>query len=224
MQGNLLTAAQTDTIVKKTQIDKTRFIDGLLQSNIISPRDLATFCSETFGYPLMDLSVINESLIPDKLVDPKLMQTQRLVPIAKKGNKLALAVSDPTNNSAFDQVKFQTSLGIELIIVQHDALLKMLEKISKTSEQSLNDLSGDEFDLDFKEEDLGQAAAAAAADAQANEVDDAPIVKFLQKMLVDAINLGASDLHFEPFEKFYRIRFRVDGELREIAAAAGDQG
>lgn len=217
MQGNLLTAAQTDTIVKKTQIDKTRFIDGLLQSNIISPRDLATFCSETFGYPLMDLSVINESLIPDKLVDPKLMQTQRLVPIAKKGNKLALAVSDPTNNSAFDQVKFQTSLGIELIMVQHDALLKMLEKISKTSEQSLNDLSGDEFDLDFKEEDLGQAAAAAAADAQANEVDDAPIVKFLQKMLVDAINLGASDLHFEPFEKFYRIRFRVDGELREIA-------
>ena len=217
MQGNLLTAAQTDTIVKKTQIDKTRFIDGLLQRNIISPRDLATFCSETFGYPLMDLSVINESLIPDKLVDPKLMQTQRLVPIAKKGNKLALAVSDPTNNSAFDQVKFQTSLGIELIMVQHDALLKMLEKISKTSEQSLNDLSGDEFDLDFKEEDLGQAAAAAAADAQANEVDDAPIVKFLQKMLVDAINLGASDLHFEPFEKFYRIRFRVDGELREIA-------
>lgn len=217
MQGNLLTAAQTDTIVKKTQIDKTRFIDGLLQSNIISPRDLATFCSETFGYPLMDLSVINESLIPDKLVDPKLMQTQRLVPIAKKGNKLALAVSDPTNNSAFDQVKFQTSLGIELIMVQHDALLKMLEKISKTSEQSLNDMSGDEFDLDFKEEDLGQAAAAAAADAQANEVDDAPIVKFLQKMLVDAINLGASDLHFEPFEKFYRIRFRVDGELREIA-------
>jgi type IV pilus assembly protein PilB len=217
MQGNLLTAAQTDTIVKKTQIDKTRFIDGLLQSNIISPRDLATFCSETFGYPLMDLSVINESLIPDKLVDPKLMQTQRLVPIAKKGNKLALAVSDPTNNSAFDQVKFQTSLGIELIMVQHDALLKMLEKISKTSEQSLNDLSGDEFDLDFKEEDLGQAAAAAAADAQANEIDDAPIVKFLQKMLVDAINLGASDLHFEPFEKFYRIRFRVDGELREIA-------
>jgi type IV pilus assembly protein PilB len=102
-------------------------------------------------------------------------------------------------------------------MVQHDALLKMLEKISKTSEQSLNDLSGDEFDLDFKEEDLGQAAAAAAADAQANEVDDAPIVKFLQKMLVDAINMGASDLHFEPFEKFYRIRFRVDGELREIA-------
>jgi type IV pilus assembly protein PilB len=130
MQGNLLTAAQTDTIVKKTQIDKTRFIDGLLQS-ALSVRDLATFCSETFGYPLMDLSVINESLIPDKLVDPKLMQTQRLVPIAKKGNKLALAVSDPTNNSAFDQVKFQTSLGIELIMVQHDALLKMLEKSAK---------------------------------------------------------------------------------------------
>ena len=97
--------------------------------------------------------------------------------------------------------------------MQHDALVKLLEKIGKTSEQSLNDLAGDDFDIEFREEDLGQAAA----DAQATEVDDAPIVKFLQKMLIDAINMGASDLHFEPFEKFYRIRFRVDGELREIA-------
>lgn len=216
LQGNLLTPVQVDTIVKKTQQDKTPFIDELLQSKHMNARDLASFCSDTFGYPLLDLTVINESLLPDKLVDQKLMQTQRLLPIAKKGNKLALAVSDPTNNSAFDQVKFQTSLSIELIMVQHDVLLKLLEKISKTSEQNLNELSGDDFDLDFKDDDA-TLAANAAADAQANEVDDAPIVRFLQKMLVDAINMGASDLHFEPFEKFYRIRFRVDGELREIA-------
>lgn len=216
LQGNLLTPVQVDTIVKKTQQDKTPFIDELLQSKHMNARDLASFCSDTFGYPLLDLTVINESLLPDKLVDHKLMQTQRLLPIAKKGNKLALAVSDPTNNSAFDQVKFQTSLSIELIMVQHDVLLKLLEKISKTSEQNLNELSGDDFDLDFKDDDA-TLAANAAADAQANEVDDAPIVRFLQKMLVDAINMGASDLHFEPFEKFYRIRFRVDGELREIA-------
>ncbi|MBC3869965.1 type IV-A pilus assembly ATPase PilB [Undibacterium oligocarboniphilum] len=216
LQGNLLTPVQVDTIVKKTQQDKTPFIDELLQSKHMNARDLASFCSDTFGYPLLDLTVINENLLPDKLVDQKLMQTQRLLPIAKKGNKLALAVSDPTNNSAFDQVKFQTSLSIELIMVQHDVLLKLLEKISKTSEQNLNELSGDDFDLDFKDDDA-TLAANAAADAQANEVDDAPIVRFLQKMLVDAINIGASDLHFEPFEKFYRIRFRVDGELREIA-------
>ncbi|MBI3284073.1 MAG: type IV-A pilus assembly ATPase PilB [Burkholderiales bacterium] len=212
-QANLLSPAQIDAISKKTQMEKTPFVDGLLQSGIINSRDLATFCSEAFGYPLLDLALINESLIPEKLVDPKLMQSQCMVAIAKKGNKVSLAISDPTNNSALDQVKFQTGLGIELIVVQHDALLKLLDKLSKTSEQSLNDLAGDDYELEFKEDDAGQATA----DTQATEIDDAPVVKFLQKMLVDAINLGASDLHFEPFEKFYRIRFRVDGELREIA-------
>ncbi|MFZ6655506.1 type IV-A pilus assembly ATPase PilB [Undibacterium sp. TJN19] len=212
-QANLLSAAQVDVVSKKAQADKTHFIDGLLQSGILSARDLATFCSDAFGYPLLDLSLINESLIPEKLVDQKLMQTQRMIAIAKKGNKVSLVVSDPTNNSALDQVKFQTGLGVDLIIVQHDALVKLLEKLGKTSEQSLADIAGDDFEIDFKEEDLG----AASAEAQAIEIDDAPVVKFLQKMLIDAINLGASDLHFEPFEKFYRIRFRVDGELREIA-------
>ena len=213
MQGNLLNATQIDTLSKKAQAEKLTFIDSLLQSQMINARDLASFCSETFGYPLLDLSAIDESILPEKLVDQKLMQTQRMVPIAKKGNKLTLAVADPTNNSAFDQVKFQTNLAIELVMVQYDVLTKLLEKISKTSEQSLSDLAGDDFEFEFKEDDAGQAAA----DAQANEVDDAPIVKFLQKMLIDAINMGASDLHFEPFEKFYRIRFRIDGELREIA-------
>ena len=213
MQGNLLNATQIDTLSKKAQAEKLTFIDSLLQSQMINARDLASFCSETFGYPLLDLSAIDESILPEKLVDQKLMQTQRMVPIAKKGNKLTLAVADPTNNSAFDQVKFQTNLAIELVMAQYDVLTKLLEKISKTSEQSLSDLAGDDFEFEFKEDDAGQAAA----DAQANEVDDAPIVKFLQKMLIDAINMGASDLHFEPFEKFYRIRFRIDGELREIA-------
>ena len=213
MQGNLLNAAQLDTALKKAAADKSPFIDALISSGSMSARDVASFCSDTFGYPLLDLSAINEELLPEKLVDLKLMLSQRLVPIAKKGNKLSVAIADPTNNSALDQVKFQTSLALEIIIVQHDALSKLLEKIGKTSEQSLSELAGDDFELDFKEEDLNQATA----DAQANEVDDAPIVKFLQKMLIDAINLGASDLHFEPFEKFYRIRFRIDGELREIA-------
>ncbi|MFZ4528515.1 MAG: type IV-A pilus assembly ATPase PilB [Undibacterium curvum] len=213
MQGNLLNAAQLDTALKKAAADKSPFIDALISSGSMSARDVASFCSDTFGYPLLDLSAINEELLPEKLVDLKLMLSQRLVPIAKKGNKLSVAIADPTNNSALDQVKFQTSLALEIIIVQHDTLSKLLEKIGKTSEQSLSELAGDDFELDFKEEDLNQAAA----DAQANEVDDAPIVKFLQKMLIDAINLGASDLHFEPFEKFYRIRFRIDGELREIA-------
>ncbi|MFZ6814040.1 type IV-A pilus assembly ATPase PilB [Undibacterium sp. Rencai35W] len=213
MQGNVLPATQVDSVLKKSQADKTAFIDSLIQSGAMSARDLASFCSETFGYPLVDLTLFNESSLPEKIVDTKLMQTQRIIALAKRGNKIALAVSDPTNTSAQDQIKFQTGLGIELVVVQHDALLKLLDRLGKTSEQSLSDISGDDYDIEFKEEDISTASA----DAQAAEVDDAPVVKFLQKMLIDAINMGASDLHFEPFEKFYRIRFRVDGELREIA-------
>lgn len=213
-QANILGTPQIDSISKKSQTDKLPFIDALLQSGLINARDLAAFCSEAFGYPLVDLTVVDESLLPDKVVDGKLMQTQRIVALAKRGNKISVAVSDPTNAAAIDQIKFQTGLGIELVIVQHDVLIKTLERLSKSSEQSLNELAGDDMEIDFNEE---EAAPSPAADAAATEIDDAPIVKFLQKMLLDAINMGASDLHFEPFEKFYRIRFRVDGELREIA-------
>ncbi|MET3116964.1 type IV pilus assembly protein PilB [Undibacterium sp. GrIS 1.8] len=213
IQGNVLPASQIDDIQKKSQLEKKPFVDSLLQSGLINARDLAAFCSETFGYPLVDLSVFNEATLPEKIVDSKLMQTQRIIALAKRGNKISLAVSDPTNASAQDQIKFQTGLGIEIVVVQHDVLLKLLEKLGKTSEQSLSDIAGDDYDIEFKEEDINSAAS----DAQAAEVDDAPIVRFLQKMLIDAINMGASDLHFEPFEKFFRIRFRVDGELREIA-------
>lgn len=214
-QANLLSLAQIDPIQKKSQAEKSYFIDTLLQSGLINARDLASFCSETFGYPLIDLSLFEESMLPEKIVDLKLMQQQRMVALAKRGNKISLGISDPTNTNALDQIKFQTGLGVELVIVQHDALVKLLEKLGKSSEQSLNDLSVDDFDIEFNEDDLS-AGTTETQTAQAAEVDDAPIVKFLQKMLVDAINMGASDLHFEPFEKFYRIRFRVDGELREI--------
>ena len=213
-QANVLATPQIDGVSKKAQTDKLPFIDVLLQSGLINARDLAAFCSEAFGYPLVDLAVVDESLLPEKVIDGKLMQSQRIVALAKRGNKISIAVSDPTNAAAIDQIKFQTGLGIELVIVQHDVLVKTLDRLSKTSEQSLNELAGDDMEIDFAEEDTGPSAA---ADAAALEIDDAPIVKFLQKMLLDAINLGASDLHFEPFEKFYRIRFRVDGELREIA-------
>jgi type IV pilus assembly protein PilB len=212
IQANVLSPAQIEPIQKKSLVEKTYFVDSLLQSGLLSAKALAAFCSETFGYPLLDLSVFNESMLPEKIVNVKLMQTQRMIALAKKGNKISLAISDPTNTNALDQIKFQTGLGIELVIVQHDVLLKLLEKLSKTSEQTLSDLAGDDYSIEFNDEDLSSGVP----DTQASEVDDAPVVKFLQKMLIDAINMGASDLHFEPFEKFYRIRFRVDGELREI--------
>ena len=215
LQAGRLTAQQVDTLVKKSAADKVPFIEALLQSGNIDGRSLANFCSETFGYPVLDFSAFNLSFAPEKVIDAKLMQTQHVLALAKRGNKISVAISDPTNTQALDQIKFQTELMVEPVIVEHAALMQLIEKQSQSAEQNLTDLIGDDLDMDFADTDMQSgtdSAAAAAAD-----IDDAPVVKFLQKILTDAINMGASDLHFEPFEKYYRIRFRVDGVLREMA-------
>jgi type IV pilus assembly protein PilB len=214
MQAGRLTPAQADALQKKAQADKLPFIDTLLASNTIQARELAYFCSETFAYPLMDLAAFSIDALPPKIIDAKLMQTQRVVALAKRGNKMSVAISDPTNIQALDQIKFQTESSVEPVIVAHDALLAMLASLNRSAEQSLTELAGDEQDIQFAEEN---EAPSAAAEQAANEVEDAPIVRFLNKMLMDAVGMGASDLHFEPFEKFYRIRFRVDGVLLEHA-------
>jgi type IV pilus assembly protein PilB len=215
LQAGRLSAAQADALNKKAITEKSPFIDVLLQGGTIDARTLAIFCSETFGYPIIDFSVFNLQTLPDKVIDPKLMQGQRVVALAKRGNKVSVAMSDPTNIQALDQIKFQTQLTVEPIIVEHSHILQLIEKLGQSAEQNLNELIGDDLDnIDFVEDDLTAPADPGAATI---DIDDAPVVKFLQKILIDAINLGASDLHFEPFEKFYRIRFRVDGILKEVA-------
>ncbi|MBV7536434.1 type IV-A pilus assembly ATPase PilB [Duganella sp. sic0402] len=212
MQAGRLTATQAEALQKKSVADKLAFIDVLLSSGAIESKALAAFCAETFSYPLLDVSTLNLDALPPKIIDNKLMQTQRVIALAKRGNRMSVAISDPTNTQALDQIKFQTESTVEPVIVAHDGLLQLLARLNKSSEQSIADLAGDEGDIQFAEEEETPAAADAA-----NEVEDAPVVRFLNKMLMDAVNLGASDLHFEPFEKFYRIRFRVDGVLIEHA-------
>jgi type IV pilus assembly protein PilB len=212
VQAGHLSAQQAETLNKKAQTENVAFIDALLDSNSMNPRALAAFCSETFGYPLLDFSVFNPNYLVEGVLDPKLMQKHRAVALSKRGNKVSVAISDPTNTQTLDQIKFQTELTVEPVIVEHPALLKLIEKLTQSTEQNLNELIGDDLDIDFPDEEGGMAVDTASSD-----IDDAPVVKFLQKILVDAINMGASDLHFEPFEKFYRIRFRVDGVLRDVA-------
>jgi len=213
LQAGRLTQQQAETVARQAANDKIPFIDALLSSDAINAPALAAFCSETFGYPMVDIGAINQSLLPEKLLDQKLMQSQRVIALAKRGNKISVAISDPTNAQALEQIKFQTEMTVEPIIVDHGILLKLLEKLGQSAEQNLTELIGDDLDsIDFADEEL-----AATTDGAAPDIDDAPVVKFLQKILIDAINMGASDLHFEPFEKFYRIRFRVDGVLRDIA-------
>jgi len=214
LQAGRLTAPQAEALQKKAVTEKTPFIDALIGSGAIDSRSLAMFCSETFSYPMMDLQAFNLELLPAKIIDAKLMQGQRVVALAKRGNKMSVAISDPTNTQALDQIKFQTESSVEPVIVPHDALLRVLADLGKDAEQSINDLVGEEQEIQFAEEEVSNTQAAADPTA---EVEDAPIVRFLNKMLMDAVNMGASDLHFEPFEKFYRIRFRVDGVLIEHA-------
>jgi type IV pilus assembly protein PilB len=211
LQSGRLTPPQADTLQKKSVSDKMPFIDTLLGSGIMDSATLAVFCADTFGYPLLDLAAVNFAMLPPNAIDGKLMLTQRVVALSKRGNKLSVAISDPTNSQALDQIKFQSEATVEPVIVAHDALMSMLGAMSKTAEDSVNDMINDGADIDFAEE----APATVQADAGASDVEDAPIVRFLNKVLMDAINLGASDIHFEPYEKIYRIRLRVDGILRD---------
>jgi type IV pilus assembly protein PilB len=213
VQAGRLSAQQAETLNKQATTEKIPFIDVLLDSKCIDSRTLAIFCSETFGYPMLDFSAFSLSFLPENIIDPKLMQKQRVIALAKRGNKVAVAISDPTNTQTLDQIKFQTELTVEPVIVEHTTLISLIEKLHQSAEQNLDELIGDDLEnIDFSEEDM-----TAPVDAATTDIDDAPVVKFLQKILIDAINMGASDLHFEPFEKFYRIRFRIDGILREMA-------
>lgn len=214
VQAGRLTLPQADTLQKKASADKVGFIDTLLGSSAIDARSLAAFCAETFGYPLLDLATLSLDALPVNAIDPKLMQAQRVIALARRGNKMSVALSDPTNTQALDQIKFQSESTVEPVIVAHDVLLNLLANIAKSAEQDLSELVGEEGDIEFAEDE----PQAQVPDAAATEVEDAPIVRFLNKVLMDAITLGASDIHFEPYEKQYRIRLRVDGVLRDHLA------
>lgn len=212
--ANLLSTQQIDTISRSSVAEKIPFIDALIKSRLMDATALAEFCSQTYACPLLDLAALNPQYLPEKIIDVRLMQSQRVIVLAKRDNKLAVAIADPTQTQALDQVKFQTGLPVEPIVVALPQLLEWLGKLGQSAEQNLSELIGDDLEnIAFVSETDSQPDTADSS----SEIDDAPVVRFLQKVLTDAINMGASDLHFEPFEKFYRIRFRVDGILRDIS-------
>lgn len=214
LQANLFDAQQLEAIKRQSQSQKIPFIEALLKNNLISSTTLAEFCSKTFSCPLLDLNAINLQSLPDKLIDSRTIKNQQVVVLSKRDNKLSIAIADPTQTQALDQIKFQTGLAVEPIVVSHKQLMELINRLGQSAEQNLNELIGDEIDQTALINDIEIINEKNESNA---EIDDAPVVRFLQKILNDAINMGASDLHFEPFEKFYRIRFRIDGVLRDIA-------
>ncbi len=189
------------------------FVGQVVSSGRLNAKDIASFAAETFGYPLLDLNAIDESHFPPGAIDRKLMQTHQVLALTKRGNRIAVALSDPTNLRALDEIRFQTGLAVDPVVVEANKLTPIVLKLSETAETKLNELTGDDLDLELADE----TDDSPSQDAGSAEVDDAPVVRFIQKILLDAINEGASDIHFEPYEKYYRIRFRTDGVLREIA-------
>jgi type IV pilus assembly protein PilB len=212
VQSGRLASSVVLAVHKQASTEKASFIDQLLKSGKIDSSTLASFCSETFGYPTMDLREYNLASMPEKLIDTKLMQRLRAIPLTQRGNRISVAISDPSQTQSLAQIQFQTASTVEPVIVQHDVLMQILESFGKTSEQSINEMLDGSFEIDLLSEDTSTQV-----EADTSEVDDAPVVRFLQKIMLDAINAGASDIHFEPFEKFYRIRLRIDGELMEHA-------
>jgi type IV pilus assembly protein PilB len=210
VQSGRLSLGDVDHAVARSAQGGTTFIEAAIASGRITSRELAEFASGTFALPLLDLDAVDLSALPTDLVDRRLMQNRRVLPLRKRGNRLAVAVADPSNTEALDEVKFQTSMSVDPVVVEDDKLAAALARVTQTADASLKRMIDDDLAVEFGEVE-------GEADPTASEADDAPVVKYLQKVLIDAINDGASDIHFEPYERFYRVRFRIDGELREIS-------
>ena len=204
-----------EDIYRKAQNGRTSFIAELTGSGAVSPFDLAHIMSSAFAAPLLDLDAIDILRLPKGLLDTKICQTYRIVVLRKRNNRLIVATADPSDQDAAEKIKFSTQMGVDWVIAEYDKLTRLIELATATAADAMESIIGDDFEFD---EATMEVASSEINDTSIAEVEDAPVVKFLQKMLLDAFSMRASDLHFEPFEHTYRVRFRIDGELREIAS------
>ena len=198
-------------LVKSAAEKRTGFVAELIKSGTVSPVDLAHTLSTALALPLLDLNAVDPERLPRNVIDGKFSSQFQVVVLGKRGNRLFIGGADPTDQEAVERIKFATQLTPEWVIVEHDKLSKLLEGSGASATETLESMASGDFEFDVTEEATDQESAEPTA-----EVEDAPVVRFLQKMLIDAINARASDLHFEPYEYHYRVRFRIDGELREI--------
>ena len=202
-----------EDIFRKAQTGRTSFIAELTGSGAVSAVDLAHTMSTAFAAPLLDLEAIDIQRLPKGLLDNKICQTYRIVVLSKRNNRLIVATADPSDQEAAEKIKFSTQMGVDWVIAEYDKLSRLVEVSGATAAEAMESIIGEDFEFDEAATD-----SMSEDDTAQSEVEDAPVVKFLQKMLLDAFSMRASDLHFEPFEHTYRVRFRVDGELREIAS------
>lgn len=226
LQGLPLRLIQDGLVEERAMVDavnaakeaNTNLVSHLVAQGLAEAREIAIAASQEFGVPLLDLESIQPDLDTVKLVSDKLLAKHRVLPLIKRGKRLFVAVSDPTNLHALDEIKFQTGLSVEAVVVEDDKLQRIASKAIEQADTQMSALA-DEDGLDLENLDITSGEDELEGDSVArDDVEDAPIVRFVNKVLLDAIKKGASDIHFEPYEKSYRIRLRLDGYLKELAA------
>ena len=206
-----LSPKTAEDLVRSAKEKRSGFIASVIAAGAVSPAELAHTLSSALALPLLDLSAIDAQRLPRNVIEAKLAAQYQVIVLGKRGNRLFVGGADPTDQEAVERIKFATQLSPEWVIVEHDKLSKLLEASTASANETIEQMSSGDFEFDVTDDVSTPQEATDASD-----VEDAPVVRFLQKMLIDAINARASDLHFEPYEYHYRVRFRIDGELREI--------
>jgi type IV pilus assembly protein PilB len=207
-----LSAKAAEELSKSARERKANFVATVVGANAVKPDEIAQALSTALALPLLDLNAVDLQKLPRNIIDAKIANQYQLIALGKRGNRIFIGAADPTDQEASERIKFALQLQPEWVIVEYDKLARQLESASTSASEALESLASGDFDFDVTEEDTTQPESQEVT----ADVEDAPVVRFLQKMLIDAINARASDLHFEPYEYNYRVRFRIDGELREI--------
>jgi type IV pilus assembly protein PilB len=214
VQDNLITEERLIEAVGDAKKQKLPLVAYLVNEDLADARAIAVAASQEFGVPLLDLDAVDIDLDVIRAVDQKLVNKHRVLPLVRRGQRLFLGIADPTNLQAIDDVKFQTTLRIDPVVVEHDKLEERIVKAIEAVDTTMGDLEDDDFDL----ENLDIASDEDEQDDIVGaDIEDAPVVRFVNKILLDAIKRGASDVHFEPYEKTFRVRTRLDGVLSEVA-------
>lgn len=216
VRDQLLTEEQALQAIEDAAKKKVLLVQHLIAESLVEPVRIAYAAAQEFGVPLLDLASFDIEICPISLVEEKLIRQHNALPLYKRGKRLFVAVSDPTNLRALDEIKFHTGITTEPVLVEEDKLAAAIDTaLTKKDQVMMSDLLDEDLEnisISFgEEENVG-------VDVDTSDVDDAPVVRFVNKVLLDAINKGASDIHFEPYERYYRIRLRQDGVLREVAS------
>lgn len=211
--SELLNEKTAQEAYQQARRDKVSLVSYLVQNKLMKSLVLAEIASEQFGVPFLDLGSLDKESLPKELVSEKLIRQHHVIPLWRRGNKLFVGVSDPTNHQAITDIQFNTGLATEAILVEDDKLTDAIDKFFDSQSSGMGDLA----DVDLEGLDVGVADDKKQDSIAGQDADDAPVVRFVNKMLLDAIKLGSSDLHFEPYEKTYRVRLRTDGILHEVA-------